>query len=93
MYDTPYQRENIHIRGHLLHDLVSGLKFSGFHDTKTSVNKRLILCHAMFRLGVGWQDSPARISPAGSITAAKVQSKKEIYKGEGDFFAGEACLN
>ena len=49
------------------------------------VNKRFILCHTMFRLGVGWQDNPARLSPAGSITAAKVPSKKEICKGGGFF--------
>ena len=49
MYNPPAQYgRGLNItypRGHLLHYLVSGLKFSGFHDTKTSVNKRL-LCHA-----------------------------------------------
>ena len=86
MHSTPYQRENIHIRGHLLQSCFGLAKFSGFQCTKTSVNKRLKLCHAMFRLGVGGQDNPARLSPAWSITAAKVQHKKEICKGEGDFF-------
>ena len=55
MYNPPTQygrRQNItYPRGRLLHYLVLGLKFSGFHDTKTSVNKRL-LCHAMSRFEV-----------------------------------------
>ena len=51
MHSTPYQRENIHIRGHLLQSCFGLAKFSGFQCTKTSVNKRLKLCHAMFRLG------------------------------------------
>ena len=47
MYNPPTQygrRLNItYPRGRLLHYLVLGLKFSGFHDTKTSVNKRLYM--------------------------------------------------
>ena len=33
------------------------------------------------------QDNPARLSPVRSITAAKVRKKKDMHKGDGDFFA------
>ena len=52
MYNTPYQRGSIHIHERLLHNLVLGEEiYQISNSTKTSVNKRLKLCHAMSRLG------------------------------------------
>ena len=70
MYNPPAQYgRGLNItypRGHLLHSLVSGLKFSGFHDTKTSVNKRL-LCNCFFTL------------PASTLSGINVMERGTVF--------------
>ena len=80
MHNTPYQRENIHIRGHLLHYLALGLKFSGFQCAKTSVNKRLFMFPLFYAVGTSgaavlrrqWTVLYIVSSVTERLTAAKV---------------------
>ena len=51
-----------HTKGHLSLSWFGLVKFSGFRDTKTSANKRLLLCLLPFAADV--QTSPAQVHGA-----------------------------
>ena len=56
------------------------MKFSGFRDSKTSANKRLLLCLLPFAADV--QTSPAQVHGAKVVNSFELSKKKRFY---GDF--------
>jgi len=61
-----------HTKGHLSLSCFGYVKFSGFRSSKTSANKRLLLCLLPFAADV--QTSPAQVH------GAKVQKKMYMCK-------------
>ena len=59
--------------------LIWATKFSGFHNTKTSANKRLLLCLLPFAADV--QTSPAQVHGAKVILFFEL-SKKNCFLGQ-----------
>ena len=64
MHSTHYLRRSYISMNVYRTILFRGVKFSGFQCTKTSVNKRLILCHVTFTSGCDERDIPVRFLPA-----------------------------
>ena len=50
MYNNTRRCMIIHINGHLLYSALDLVKFTGFQETKTNVNKRLLITIYMQRL-------------------------------------------
>ena len=80
MHSTPYQRENIHIRGHLLQSCFGLAKFSGFQCTKTSVNKRLYIMSCDVPYWVCGQDNPARFPQREASRRQKYSTKRRYAR-------------
>jgi len=68
-------------RGHLLHYLALGLRnFAGFQVSKTSVNKRLLLCHLQRDNRPCMIDSGIETRGRETFAGAKVHKKNDIRK-------------
>ena len=65
-----------HTKGHLSLSCFGYVKFSGFRSSKTSANKRLLLCLLPFAADV--QTSPAQVHAAKVVNYFELSKKKRF---------------
>ena len=66
-----------HTKGHLSLSCFGYVKFSGFRSSKTSANKRLLLCLLPFAADV--QTSPAQVHGAKVLQKIQMRKYNEHY--------------